>query len=113
MDNETREKFKHKLDEMIKDALENESIARDLQREVEQKRSWMEMLSKSGSNSRSRRNKEEAADMETQVAELEQQAARQWEVVGNLCIRYMRCKRSTCFESWLGLYRVCDFSFWL
>lgn len=84
MDYETRENFKRKLEEMIEDATKNEQIARDIQDQVEQKRAWVEMLSESGSRSRSRRNKEKAADVETQITELDQQAARQWEIVRDL-----------------------------
>ncbi len=76
MDYETREKFKLKLEEMIKDAIEKEETARNLQKQAEEKRNQMEMLSESGSSSRLRRNKGRAADMETQVTELEQEAAR-------------------------------------
>ena len=84
MDNETRENFKRELDEMISEASGNEEIARNLQKEVEEKRSWMEMLSRSGSSSRSRRNKEEAADIEAQIAELEDDATRLLDVVKSL-----------------------------
>ena len=84
MDDESREKFKRKLEEMIKDAAEKEETARDLQRQAEEKRNWMEMLSESGSSSRSRRNKGRAADVETQVIELEQEAARLLGIVREL-----------------------------
>lgn len=84
MDDETRKEFKRKLEEMIRDATENEETARDLQKQAEEKRAWMEMLSESGSSSRSRRNKEKAANIETQLAELEQEAAKPWEIVEEL-----------------------------
>ncbi|KAK0100466.1 hypothetical protein ONS95_008416 [Cadophora gregata] len=84
MDDETRDKFKRKLEEMINDATEKEEIARGLQTRAEQMRDLMEQLSESGSSSRLRRNKGRAADVETQVTELEQEAARLLEIVGQL-----------------------------
>lgn len=84
MDGETRDKFKRELEEMIKDATENEEIARGLQKQAEEKRDLMERLSESGSSSRLRRNKGRAADVEIQVTELEQEAARLLEIVGEL-----------------------------
>jgi len=84
MDDETREIFKRKLEELIKDATEKEEIARDLQRQAKEMRTLMESLSESGSSSRLRRNKEKAADMETQVTEIEEEAARQMKIVREL-----------------------------
>ncbi|GKU16025.1 unnamed protein product [Fusarium langsethiae] len=84
MDDETRKKFKQELENMIKDATEKEQAARDLQQQADQMRDMMEMLSERGSSSRSRRNKGEAADMETQIMQLEQQAARQLEIIQDL-----------------------------
>ncbi|RYC78193.1 hypothetical protein BFJ63_vAg18934 [Fusarium oxysporum f. sp. narcissi] len=84
MDDETRKKFKQELERMIKDATEKEQAARDLQQQANQMRNMMEMLSERGSSSRSRRNKGEAADMETQIMQLEQQAVRQLEIVQDL-----------------------------
>jgi hypothetical protein len=84
MDDETRNKFKQKLEEMIKDATEKEEIARSLQKQAGEKRDLVERLSESGSSSRLRRNKGRAAGVETQVTELEQEAARLLEIVGEL-----------------------------
>ncbi|XMA18968.1 hypothetical protein WAI453_011759 [Rhynchosporium graminicola] len=84
MDNETRGKFKQKIDEMINDATEKEEMARGLQRQVEETRNLMQQLSDGGSSSRLRRNKGGAADMETQASELEQEAARLFGIVGEL-----------------------------
>lgn len=84
MDEKTRLRFKQELDRMIKDATEKEQTARSLLQQADQMRGVMEMLSEKGSSSRSRRNKEKAADMETQVFQLEEQAARQLEVVKGL-----------------------------
>ncbi|KAG8674086.1 hypothetical protein FPOAC2_00060 [Fusarium poae] len=84
MDDETRKKFKQELENMIKDATGKEQAARDLQRQADQMRDMMELLSERGSSSRSRRNKGEAADMETQIMQLEQQAVRQLEIVQDL-----------------------------
>ncbi|KPA37300.1 hypothetical protein FLAG1_09897 [Fusarium langsethiae] len=72
MDDETRKKFKQELENMIKDATEKEQAARDLQQQADQMRDMMEMLSERGSSSRSRRNKGEAADMETQIMQAAQ-----------------------------------------
>ncbi len=47
----------------------------------------MKQLSGSSSSSWARRNKVKAADMETQVAELEQEAARQTKIVRELWIK--------------------------
>jgi len=84
MDDETRDKFKRKLEEMIKDATEKGEIARGLQKQAEEKRDLVERLSESGSSSRLRRNKGKAADVETQVTELEQEAGKLLEIVGDL-----------------------------
>jgi ribosomal protein L17 len=84
MDDGTRDKFKRKLEDMIKDATENEEIARGLQKQAEEKRDLVERLSESGSSSRLRRNKGMAAGVEAQVTELEQEAARLLEIVGEL-----------------------------
>lgn len=84
MDDETRNQFKRKLEEMIKDATDKEEIARGLQKQAEEKRTLMEQLFRNSSSSRARRNRGKAADMGTQVAELEQEAARQLELVKEL-----------------------------
>lgn len=87
MDDDTREKFKREIDDMISNAVHNEEIALDLQKRADEKRAWMERLSEAGSSSRVRRGKAEAADMEAQIAELEEEAARIRAVVKALWIK--------------------------
>ena len=43
-----------------------------------------EFIDSIDTDARLRRNREEAPDVETQIAELEQKAARQWDIVGKL-----------------------------
>lgn len=84
MDDQTRTKFKQMIDDMISDATKNEETARDIQRQAMEKRSQLEMLSASGSSSRSRRKKGNAAAIDDQVTELEKTAADILEIVQNL-----------------------------
>jgi hypothetical protein len=87
MDEETRDKFKRKLSELISDATDKEQTARDLQLQAEEKRNMMEQISQTGSSSRLRRNKARAADMEVQISELEEEAARVLEIVREMWMK--------------------------
>ncbi len=73
-----------KLDEMIEEATFNETIARGLQDQADIAKESLELVLRAGSSTRECRELPDPSDLETQIEQLKEEAARQWELVQSL-----------------------------
>jgi hypothetical protein len=84
MNQDTREQFKGRLAEMIKEASDREKIATDLQMQATTQTELMEMLIKSASSSRRRKGYTDPETLEDQIKRLQEAANKEMRAVNAL-----------------------------